>query len=550
MMHPLTREPDYDLSACDGREQSLIDAAVQLTLHAHPSDICRTLLDVVEHLFEAHSAWILLHDRRTNHLLTTALRGPGAEAYCDARIPSNKGIVGLAFSKAEPVFVPDVGAENRWFDAALVHRSGLPSIFTVPLLYADHRIGVLGFHSPRFGPDSLPSPVVRELLRSVAALATLALTNAFIYVELDNERSARARIKQQRRALLNEVSLLRSEVREGGIFGAIVGGSGALQEVLEYAQLVSPTDSTVLLLGETGTGKELIARAIHEGGRRARNIFVAVNCAALPATLVESELFGHEKGAFTGAVDRKLGKFELADGGTIFLDEIGELSVDAQAKLLRVLQEREVTRIGGTKALRVNSRVIAATNQDLLSRVQGGLFRSDLYYRLSVFPIVLPALRDRREDIEPLVLHFVEQFARRLHTSVPTIEADAMQRLSGYDWPGNIRELQNVVERAVILARGGRIDEQMIATSSTRAGEHSPASTQPPTAADDALAAPPLAPFADAEKTAIVRAVTAAGWRISGRGGAAEILGLKPTTLHAKMKKLGVRRPCIAPIAR
>jgi formate hydrogenlyase transcriptional activator len=538
-MQPLARAPDVE---SDRREHSLIDAALKLTLQTDHGGVCRTLLDVVESLFDAPASWILLHDRRTNHLVTAALRGPGADAYADVRIPADRGIAGLAFSAAEPVFVPEVSEETRWFDGAAMQRSGLPSVLTLPLLYGEQRIGVVGFHSPRFGPESLPSAADRQLAQGVAALATLALTNARLFKDLDAERQARTRVTQQRRALSHEVNHLRSEVRQSGIFGAVIGNSAPLREVLEFAAIVAPTDTTVLLLGETGTGKELIARSIHDGGRRARNIFVAVNCAAMPPALLESELFGHEKGAFTGAIDRKIGKFELAEGGSLFLDEIGELPSDAQAKLLRVLQEREVTRIGGTKAIRVGTRVIAATNQDLLARVHSGLFRSDLYYRLSVFPIVMPPLRERRDDIAALVTHFAERYACRLHRPVPVIEPAAMERLTAYDWPGNIRELQNVIERAVILARNGRIDERLITAGVTpvAGGSHAPGIS----AASPESTAPSLIAFAEAERAAIVRAVSASGWRISGRGGAAQILGLKPTTLHAKMKKLGIRRPC------
>jgi formate hydrogenlyase transcriptional activator len=549
-MHPDNPAvPDERFGVVDRVEHPVFDGALKLTFRPECDAICSTVLELLETTFAATSSWILLLDRKSNCLVSAASRGE-AQPFANVQIPADKGIVGLAFSTAEPVFVPDVLAETRWFDAPAVQASGLPSIFTVPLIFGKQRVGVLGFHSSRFGPEALPSNADRALVSGIGVLATLALTNARLSEDLNTERSARARMSNQRRALMSEISHLRAEVREGGVFGNVVGDSPRVRELVEQAQIVAPTDTTVLLLGETGTGKELIARAIHDGGPRARNIFVAVNCAALPATLVESELFGHEKGAFTGAIERKAGKFELADGGTIFLDEIGDLPLEAQAKILRVLQENEITRVGGTRILRVSTRVIAATNQDLLARVQQGLFRSDLYYRLSVFPIELPPLRDRRDDIPALVAHFVARSARRLHTPVPAIEADAMERLTSYDWPGNIRELQNVVERAVLLARGGSIRANLIVTpvvpDSIKATTAQPV---PPAAEPDAPAAPVVTAFADAEKSAIVRALHAAGWRISGHGGAAEMLGLRPTTLHAKMKKLGVRRPGTASTA-
>jgi transcriptional regulator with GAF, ATPase, and Fis domain len=262
--------------------------------------------------------------------------------------------------------------------------------------------------------------------------------------------------------------------------------------------------------------------------------------------LVESELFGHEKGAFTGALARKPGKFELADRGTLFLDEIGDLPPEAQAKLLRVLQEREVQRVGGTRPVPVNVRLIAATNQDLEQCIRTARFRQDLFYRLSVFPLRLPPLRERPEDIPPLVSHFVKRFAERQHKAAPQVSREAMDLLTGYDWPGNVRELQNIIERAVILARGGVIGRELIPV---RAGIHRAIPSEP-----EAIARPEppagvsstgvVVAFSEAERRAILRALDLTGWRISGRGGAAEALGLKPTTLHAKMKKLGIHRPC------
>ena len=523
-------------------EQRLAEAALKLAFRADYETICRTVLDVIEAMFDAHSSWILLHDRRSNRLVSAAARGRGRNAYAHVAIPPDAGIVGLAFSTGEPVFVPEVLKDTRWFDPAALHQSGMSSVLTVPLLYGRQRVGVIGFESPRFGPESLPSTAARELVRGIGALATLALTNARLQDDLDAERRRRARLHQRKQQLMTEVNHLRHEVRVGGSFGSVIGGSKSLERVLEQVALVAPTDATVLLMGETGTGKELIARAIHDDSQRARAIFIAVNCAALPSTLVESELFGHEKGAFTGAVERKPGKFELAESGTIFLDEIGELPLEAQSKLLRVLQEREITRVGGTRSVSVNTRVIAASNQDLLMRVQSGLFRSDLYYRLNVFPIELPPLRERREDIPDLVEHFVQQYADRLHSAPPMVEPDAMDQLVAYDWPGNVRELQNVVERAVILARGHAIGCAQIPTTRAQqsASPSSPdASSQPTQPPEDGG----LVGFAEAERRAIIHALNTAGWRISGRGGAAEILGLKPTTLHAKMRKLGVSRP-------
>ena len=506
------------------------------------------MLDVVERIYGAESSWILLHDRRSNRLVTAAHRGPNGDTYAGVDIPADKGIVGLAFSTGEPVFVPDAAQEDRWFDPARVHESGLSSVFTVPLIYNDERVGALGFHSPRFGPDSLPSREERLLLHGLGALASLGIRNARLFEEIKEERSRRERVNQHRRRLRHEVGQLRSQVRDAGVHGTIIGRSSALNGVLQQAQTVAPADTTVLLLGETGTGKELFAREIHAASRRARCSFVTLNCAAIPSTLLESELFGHEKGAFTGATERKPGKFEMADGGTLFLDEIGDLPLEAQAKLLRVLQQGELQRIGATRPVTVNVRVIAATNQDLGAQVEAGLFREDLYYRLSVFPIRLPPLRERREDIPLLVAHLVDHFAARQHTPRPRVADDAMAQLNGYDWPGNVRELQNVIERAVLLANGSDISLAMIPLDGPR---KTPKARRASSATDDAPPSRPSTPrgvpLADAERRAILAALESTGWRISGPGGAAEILRLKPTTLHAKMKKLGIRRPGRSP---
>ncbi len=521
--------------------RALIEAALALTSRLDVEETCDAMLDVVERMFGAEASWILLHDRRSDRLVTAAYRGLGADSYAAVDIPSNHGIVGLAFSTGQPVFVPDVAQEDRWFDPDRVHHSGLPSVFTVPLLYGDERIGALGFYSPRFGPDALPTDGERSLLQGLGAVASLGILNARLFEEIADERSRRARMNLKQRQLRHEVGHLRSEIRGVLAQGAVVGQSAALLQVLEQVQLVASADTTVLLLGETGTGKELFARAIHDGSRRARNVFLPVNCAAMPPTLLETELFGHEKGAFTGAVDRKPGKFEMADGGTLFLDEIGDLPHEAQAKLLRVLQDGQIHRVGGTRPISVNVRLVAATNQDLAARMEQGLFRADLYYRLSVFPICLPPLRERPDDIPLLVEHFVGHFASRLHTARPRVLREAMERLGDYEWPGNVRELQNVVERAVLLARGGEITPEMIPLSPPRASA-APAEAAAPAERPLGRPADHLS-FAEAERRAILQSLAATGWRISGPRGAAEALGLKPTTLHAKMKRLGIRRP-------
>jgi formate hydrogenlyase transcriptional activator len=526
-------------------EGALVRAALALAAKLDVQATCAAIQDAVEELFGARSTWILLHDASTDRLKTAAFRGPGADTYAELSLPCDRGVVGLAFTRGETVFVPDVKQEDRWFNPERVHNSGLRCVFTMPLKHDKEPIGVVGLDSPRFSAEALPSDADLTVLRAVAAMAAIGIKNARLFEEAEEDRCRMRRLLHERRNLRNEVGHLREELRHVGAFGALVGGSPGLQHVLSHVSIVGPSDSTALLSGETGTGKELVARAIHECSRRSRSAFVAVNCASLPEALVESELFGHEKGAFTGALARKLGKFELADKGTLFLDEIGDLPLEAQAKLLRVLQEREVQRVGGARPVPVNVRLIAATNQDLAKCIEEGRFRTDLYYRLSVFPIDIPPLRERREDIHELVEHFTRHFARRTNQPTPRVSEAAMDQLRSYDWPGNVRELQNVIERAVLLARGevirgdvlpGRPDQ----TPAPIAFPSGYASSRPAKVETASLLA-----FSEAERHAIVRALDSAGWRISGRSGAAELLGLKPTTLHAKMKKLGIRRPSV-----
>ena len=316
-------------------------------------------------------------------------------------------------------------------------------------------------------------------------------------------------------------------------FERIIGNSAALESVLEQVEQVAPTDSTVLIEGETGTGKELIAHAIHNASQRCGRAFIKLNCAAIPLDLLESELFGHEKGAFTGAIAQKIGRFEMADKGTLFLDEVGDIPPALQPKLLRVLQEQEFERLGSGRTHKVDVRLVAATNRDLLKMVARGQFRSDLYYRLNVFPILLPALRERREDIPALVTHFVKLFTRRMGKQVDSIPPETMAAFQWYSWPGNIRELQNLVERGVILSRDGVLPnplhkkqtELMIPSLHLTRTSHSSLTLE------------------DSDRTLIVETLEKVGWVVGGPRGAAAKLGLKRTTLLAKMRRLGISRP-------
>jgi transcriptional regulator with GAF, ATPase, and Fis domain len=306
----------------------------------------------------------------------------------------------------------------------------------------------------------------------------------------------------------------------------IVGVSDAMRYVMSRIDQVAPTDATVLLYGETGTGKELLARAVHERSSRRNHPFVVVNCAAMPAALMESELFGRERGAFTGAHTSQIGRFELANRGTIFLDEIGELALEVQPKLLRVLQEGQVERLGSPRTVDVDVRVIAATNRDLSEEVREGRFRRDLFYRLNVFPITLPSLRQHREDIPALVRHLVHRLGRALNRPVDNIPDEVMTALQAHDWPGNVRELENVLQRAIILSRGNTL-----------------AAVDAGVSPIESMTAPESATLTEIERRHIVRVLSGARWRIEGSGGAAQVLGLKPSTLRSRMMKLGIARP-------
>ena len=364
------------------------------------------------------------------------------------------------------------------------------------------------------------SPEVVHRLRVFASAFGSVLARRESEEALQRALEEVSRLKDQLHA---ENVYLRTEARERHGPSNIVGKSSAIRQVLEQIQLVSATDSTVLLLGETGTGKELFATQIHELSSRHARTMVRVNCAAIPATLLESELFGREKGAFTGALSRQVGRFELADHSTIFLDEIGDLPVDVQVKLLRVLEEQQIERLGNPKPIRVDTRIIAATHRNLEQRISDGTFREDLFYRLNVFPIQVPPLRERAEDIPLLVQRFVEEFSKTFAKRIDTIDKDNLAALQLYSWPGNIRELRNAVERAMITATGRRLTIP-VPQSSAAATKRSPK-------------------LADVEKEHIRAVLETTGWRIRGAGGAAERLGLAPTTLETRLAKLGLKRP-------
>ena len=365
---------------------------------------------------------------------------------------------------------------------------------------------------------------------SLADLIALVLeTQRRRQAELELQRRERERAEAALRDSEERNVYLNQELHHELNFEEIIGASAAMQRVFESIEMVAQTNSTVLLLGETGTGKELIARAVHNRSRRKNKVMVKLNCGALPATLVESELFGHEKGAFTGAVAQRKGRFELAHEGTIFLDEIGELLPEVQTRLLRVLQEQEFERVGGTRSLKVDVRVITATNKNLSDEVRRGLFRADLFYRLNVFPIQVPPLRERPEDIEPLTNYFVRRFSHRMGKRITGVHPNTLERLQHYQWPGNVREIANVIERAVILCQVDMLDERHIGGLAAQASPVSKAEKFPT--------------LEEAERRIILQALERTGGVLSGRKGAAELLGVNRSTLWSRMQKLGIQIP-------
>jgi transcriptional regulator with GAF, ATPase, and Fis domain len=372
-------------------------------------------------------------------------------------------------------------------------------------------------------------------LKVLASQAAIALENTRLYRDLEQREAEIRSLKDQ---LYRENLALRDEVDRASMFEEIVGSSRALKAVLSRVTKVGPTDSSVFITGETGTGKELIARAVHKRSQRAGRAFVSVNCAALAPTLIPSELFGHEKGAFTGAVQRRLGRFELADGGTIFLDEVGELLPDTQVALLRVLQEREFERVGGAQPIHVNVRVIAATNRDLSAAVSTGSFRQDLFYRLSVFPIEVPPLRDRKDDLLMLVEYFVKRYANRLGKHFRAIDKKTLDLLRAYHWPGNIRELQNVIERSVILSAGETftVDELWLFKESTQSGSGVPTSAP----VQHERAPIPVQGETRGEREIIEAALVESRGRVGGPSGAAAKLGVPPSSLDYRIKALNI----------
>ena len=487
----------------------------ELDLRALLAVISRELRDIVKH----HYASITLWDESANRLRREALVSRGGTKLLEAGalVRDGASLPKFAFDRGETIVFSYHDIESTDAEAARVMiAEGFRSACSVPLRTPRGKYGTFNVASPE---EDAFTPAEVQLLEQIAAQMAMAIENAITFERL-------AALKDK---LAQEKLYLEAEITQQHNFTEIIGGSAALRDVLAQIETVAATDATVLLLGETGTGKELLARAIHDRSARHGQTFVRLNGAALPAGLLESELFGYEKGAFTGAAATKIGRLELAHRGTLFLDEVGDMPLDIQPKLLRALQEREFERLGGTRVQRVDVRFVAATNRDLAAMVSEGTFREDLFYRLNVFPIVIPPLRERPEDIPALVRHFAAQFSRRMGRTITTIPAATMQTLQRWEWPGNVRELENVIERAVILSRGSVLQVPLPAIKSTRK--------------ERSTAAPSAPTFRDGERDIILEALRASNGVVAGAGGAAARLGLKRTTLQSKMRKLGIGRP-------
>jgi formate hydrogenlyase transcriptional activator len=485
-------------------------------------DVLRAISSSVRRVMRCHGVSVALPDEAGKNLRILALDVPEGSALkdLDTRVfPIEGSLMGRAFQTGTPVVVANVAdlppefpenpnfLQNTEQQAAEVRES--KSLCFVPLISRNRPLGVLGLGKRQengFGKGDL------GFLMEVANQVAIAVENALAYREI-------ADLKDK---LAQEKLYLEDEMRGVTDFQGIVGQSSALRHVLNLVETVAPSDSTVLLLGETGTGKELIARAIHDRSRRKDRTLVRLNCAAIPTGLLESELFGHEKGAFTGAIAQKIGRLELADQGTLFLDEIGDIPIEIQPKLLRALQEREFERLGSTRTKKVDIRLVAATNRDLERMMEDREFRSDLYYRLNVFPIRIPPLRERPEDIPLLVRYFAQKYGRLMNKDIQTIPAPAIKKLAAWSWPGNIRELENIIERSVILTRGSALHVPL---------EELTQGARPV----------PLNGSREAsERDDIVRILKATNGRVAGATGAAQRLGLPRTTLISRMKKFGI----------
>jgi len=503
-------------AAAAARRRTVLDINNAVVTKLTRDELLAAVSDALAQVIAFDRLALSLYDRRENCLSIFSYAGPyRRDDYTPIgrRLKLDDSPAGLAFTARKPVLRRDLEVERWTGSEERAYGHGFRSLCAVPLVARGLSIGALTLGSLT---RAQYSEADADFLMEIAGQIAIAVDNMRVHEEVE---TLRARFEA-------EAVYLQEEIKTEHNFEEIIGQSAAIRRTLEKLEQVAPTDATVLIRGETGTGKELLARAVHDRSRRKNRPLVKVNCGSIPAGLVESELFGHERGAFTGATQQRIGRFELASGGTIFLDEVTELPLDTQVKLLRVLQEGEFERVGSSRTIKVDVRVIAATNRNLQEVVRNGSFRADLFYRLNVFPLEVPALRERREDIPLLVNFFLSRLGKSLGKEVRGVSQKAMESLTRYSWPGNIRELQNVIERAVVLAKGPvvPIDESML-----RAAE----------ALEDASS---LDTLENVERRHILQALEETRWVIHGKKGAAEILGINPSTLRSRMEKLGIKR--------
>jgi formate hydrogenlyase transcriptional activator len=524
----------FDPTAPADPYRALLAVSDAIISHRDLSALFHDLADRLQQVVRFDYLTLVLHEAATNTMRMHVLEPP-EPASAPIVLPSKDDPAGLVWQTQQPLITSHLAELSRW--PRLLERVqpyGVESYCWLPLTTARRRLGALVFTSKQ---QSTYDTADVDFLQQVANQVAVAVENAQAFQEIEALKDK----------LAKENAYLTEEARTQHNFGEVIGDSAALRRVLEQVQTVAPTGSTVLVLGETGTGKELIARALHDLSPRQSRTFVKLNCAAIPTGLLESDLFGHEKGAFTGAVSQKVGRFELADKGTLFLDEVGDIPQELQPKLLRVLQEQEFERLGGTKTIKVDVRLVAATHRDLAKMVAEGGFREDLFYRLNVFPLVLPPLRERRDDIPRLVRHFTQQFARRMGRRIETIPTAVLDALVRYPWPGNVRELQNVIERAVILSLGPSLQvppadlHSPLVVTEQESGT-SKEDLNASTSHDSAIPGRAVT-LADAEREHILSALRDTNWVVGGSKGAAARLGMKRSTLQKKMQKLGIARP-------
>ena len=471
---------------------------------------------------------LTLYEPELDILRLVAFEGPFRSDYFSVglALDPRDSHVGWAFLHGRPLLRRDLEAERQFPSEHRAFADGIRSLCALPLIVRGKSIGAINVASLK---RHQYSDADAEFFQEVANQIGIAIDNMKSYEEI---AALRARLER-------ENVYLQEEIRREHNFEEMVGSNPALLALLRQVEQVAPTDATVLISGETGSGKELIARAIHNKSARKDRPLVKVNCSAISAGLVESELFGHVRGAFTGAIQRRAGRFELADGGTVFLDDVGDLPLEAQVKLLRVLQEREFEPVGSSRTLRVDVRVIAATNRDLEEAVRAGRFRSDLFYRLNVFPIQVPPLRARRSDVPQLAMFFLSRFAKRFGKPVDAVSKETMARLVEYSWPGNIRELQNVIERALVLSQGSvlELDRDLLPLQGRlETVDESARPAGPP-------ASSKLFTLEEMERDHVLTVLERTGWVIEGNLGAAKILAVHPNTLRSRMRKLGIKRP-------